>query len=182
MYELYTLGPWTGLVPLLKSCDRFSPMASPGPFSLNKFSLFSFSDGHFGDLGVVNGNSPSFPTPSALSLAGDHQISCASMVRCNNLGVSQKKAALDINVLWSGRSKTAGPLVCVCVFVRVCKISFMTGALVHQRDVLFFCSPQKNIPLSYRGRIRWPHSFRHVWSKGDGMPQGAVLGITREYC
>lgn len=26
-------------VPLLKSCDRFSPTASPGPFALNKFSL-----------------------------------------------------------------------------------------------------------------------------------------------
>ena len=55
---------------------------------------------------------PRPPTPLALSLAGDRQISCASMVRCNNLGVSQEKAALDINVLWSG---LACVWLCVCV-------------------------------------------------------------------
>ena len=63
MNKLQLMKSWTGLVPLMKSCDRFSPTASPGPFSLNKFSLFSFSDGHFGDLWVVNGNSPSPPAP-----------------------------------------------------------------------------------------------------------------------
>lgn len=55
---------------------------------------------------------PHPPTTPALSLAGDRQISCASMERSNNLGVSQEKTALDINVLRSGPSKTAKP-VCV---------------------------------------------------------------------
>lgn len=63
------------------------------------------------------------------------------MVRCNNLRASQEKEALDINIL------QAGPVcerlcLCVCVHICVCEISFMTGTLAHQRDGLFFCSPQ----------------------------------------
>lgn len=71
---------------------------------------------------------------------------------------------------------------CVCyrvyVYAHICEseIRFMTGTLVHQRDGLFFRSPQKQACfLSYLGRIRWPHSFENGLSKRDGIPGGAVV-------
>lgn len=149
-------------------------MASHWPFTLTKFSLFpSFKWSLWRPLSCQWQPTLLCPMTPALSLAGDHQISCASMVCSNNLGVSQEKATLDTHVLHY-RQGPASLLACVCACacVSVClhlslwdKL-YITGALVHQRDVLFFSSPQNQaFFLSCLGRIRWLHSFRNVWSK-----------------
>lgn len=94
-------------------------MASSWPPVFNILSPFSFSDGHFGDLRVVSGNSLHSLAPSksrqALFLAGDCQISCASMVHSNNLKNKRPQTSV-----WNGQGPERLPqCVCLCADVSV---------------------------------------------------------------